>query len=61
MRVITDNTQCKKDIKNFKFKLVRRYEGDADVVRVCEKVKDIVNIKFEGCASGETVDRIFTL
>ena len=52
VRVITDNTQCKKDIKNFKFKLVRRYEGDADVTRVCEQVKDIVNLKFEGCASG---------
>lgn len=29
VRVITDNTQCDLDIKNFKFKLVRRYEGNA--------------------------------
>ena len=61
VRVITDNTQCSKDIKNFKFKLVRRYEGDANIAHVCENVQDVVNLKFEGCKSGETVDKIFTL
>ena len=61
VRVVTDNTQCDKDIKNFKFKLIRRYEGSARVERVCEQVRDVVNIKFEGCKKGETVDRIFTL
>lgn len=33
VRIITDNTLCDKDIKNFKFKLVRRYEGTFDCYR----------------------------
>lgn len=59
MRIITDNTECNKDIKNFKFKLVRRYEGRYSNHELCTLVKDIVNIKFDGIAKGERSDRIF--
>ena len=61
VRVITDNSQCSKDIKNFKFKLVRRYEGHADDYRNCEQIKDILNLKFAGCRRGERTDRTFQM
>lgn len=62
VRIICDNTNCGKDVKNFKFKLLR-YHGayDNGGHNHNEKVDYLFTMKYPGCAAGEKVDRTFEL
>lgn len=61
VRIICNNTSCKKDVRAFKFKLFRvivareRLNGGAQT----KKGIMISAIKMPGCKAGDKIDRVF--
>lgn len=56
VRIVCDNSQCKKDIKSFKFKLQRHSVGKADGFDAVEAKYLRIN-KADGIKDGEKCER----
>ena len=59
VKVIVDNSKCKCDIKNLKFKLHRTFKckTNQDVPATSSEGEYISEFKFAGCNAGETMER----
>ena len=64
VRIVCDNTTCKKDVRAFKFKLIReifaRSNLDSTGVVMRQSI-EISAIKVAGCKAGEMIDRTFQI
>ena len=65
VRVIVDNSQCAKDIKSVKFKLLRSYKGyEGSGIPghySTQSVSYLFSQKFEGLKAGEKAERTMSL
>lgn len=62
VRIVCDNSGCEKDIKSFKFKLLRVYKGHESPGHFATAGSNYLKTqKAEGIPKGEKCDRTFTL
>ena len=64
VRIICDNTLCKKDVRAFKFKLLREIyaRSNLDITGVVMRQSiEISAIKVAGCKAGEKIDKVFRI
>lgn len=64
VRVICDNVTCKKDVRAFKFKLIRCVYARSSFTLAGSKSQHTVEVsglKVNGCKAGEKVDKIFQI
>lgn len=58
VRVECDNSKCDKDVKSFKFKLIRRYRGRGKNFKFDEVQTFVSQVKLNGLAAKSKCDRV---
>ena len=64
VRIICDNSACKKDVRAFKFKLIREIFARSNLNSTGVTMKqsiEICSIKVPGCKANEKIDKLFKI
>lgn len=64
VRIICDNSACKKDVRAFKLKLIREIFARTNMNStgvVTKQSTEICSIKVPGCKANEKIDRVFQI